>query len=189
MNDPHESRRRLFEQAVVLRAQAGDRAAFHELVEQYQKRLTYFVHRLVGSGETANDLLQEIWLDAFRKLGKLESAAAFRVWIYRIAHHRAVRHLRRKNVESRGHEHLLETISDDSSDDELELLENVELVHHALERLSFEHREALTLRFIEDMSIGEIARVAECSEGTAKSRLHYAKAAMRKIIGQERGDG
>lgn len=188
MSDPHEERQRPAEQAVVLRAQAGDRAAFHELVEQYQKRLTYFVHRLVGSGETANDLLQEVWIEAFRKLGKLESPAAFRVWIYRVAHHRAVRYLRRQSVEARAQEHLLET-ADDSHDDELELLENVELVHHALEQLSFEHREVITLRFLENMSIGDLARVADCSEGTAKSRLHYAKAAMRKIINKVRGDG
>lgn len=189
MSNAHEDRRRLSEQAVVLRVQAGDRAAFHELVEQYQRRLTYYVHRLVGDVEQAHDLLQEIWLEAFRRLGRLESPAAFRVWIYRVAHHRAVKHLRRKTVEARAREQIAGTFDEETADDEQELLENVELVHHAMAQLSFEHREALTLRFLEDMTIAEIAQVADCSEGTAKSRLHYAKAAMRQIIEKEQAYG
>jgi RNA polymerase sigma-70 factor, ECF subfamily len=189
VSDAHEDRRRLSEQALVLRAQAGDRAAFHELVEQYQRRLTYYVHRLVGDVEQARDLLQEIWLEVFRRLGGLESPGAFRVWIYRVAHHRAVKHLRRKSVEARAREKIAGTIDEETVDDERELLENAELVHHALAQLSFEHREALTLRFLEGMTIGEIAEVAQCSEGTAKSRLHYAKAAMRQIIEKEQAHG
>jgi RNA polymerase sigma-70 factor (ECF subfamily) len=186
VDDLHQERLRLREQAIVLHAQAGDRDAFHKLVELYQVRLTYFVHRLVGK-TLAGDVLQDVWLEAYRKLGKLESAAAFRVWIYQIAHHRAVAQLRRKNAESRAQERWVEQLEAEAAVDEAELLMNVELVHHALERLSLEHREALTLRFLEDMSLREVATVTGCSEGTAKSRLHYAKAAMRKIIEQERG--
>ncbi|WP_277214033.1 RNA polymerase sigma factor, partial [Isoptericola croceus] len=68
---------------------------------------------------------------------------------------------------------------EDSSWNELELLENAELVHRELERLSPAHREVLTLRFLESMSLDEIAEVIDCSNGTAKSRLHYAKKALR----------
>ena len=70
---------------------------------------------------------------------------------------------------------------------DLDLLENAELVHVALDRLSVMHREIMTLRFLEEMDVLEIARVMQCSEGTAKSRLHYAKNAMRRIIEEERG--
>ena len=189
LSDAHEDRRRLSEQALVLRAQAGDRAAFHELVELYQRRLTYYVHRLVGDADQARDLLQEVWLEVYRRLGKLQSAAAFRVWLYRIAHHRAVKHLRRRRVETVAREALVHSGVEESSDEEFELLECAELVHHALGQLSLEHREVLSLRFLEGMSIDEIAEVAECNAGTAKSRLFYAKAAMRQIIEKERGNG
>lgn len=186
MTDAEEDRRRLNEQAAVLRAQAGDRAAFGQLVDQYQRRLTYYVHRLVSDLDQAHDLLQEVWIDVFRQLGRLESPAAFRVWLYRIAHHRAVSHLRRTSARSRAHEAA--AVCDDAVDDvdELELLENVEWVHHALAQLSVEHREALTLRFLEGMTVSEIAAVTRTSEGTAKSRLHYAKAAMRRLMEKER---
>jgi RNA polymerase sigma-70 factor (ECF subfamily) len=173
----------------VLRAQLGDRAAFHSLVERYQRRLTYYVHRLIGDAEPANDLLQEIWIEVFRRLAGLEATAAFRVWLYRIAHHRAVKYLRRKGIESRAREELATSTIEESTDNNYETFENAELVHFALERLTLEHREVLTLRFLEGMDVGEIAAVVGCSEGTAKSRLHYAKAAMRTIIEKEQGCG
>jgi RNA polymerase sigma-70 factor (ECF subfamily) len=75
---------------------------------------------------------------------------------------------------------------EDSAWNELELLENAELVHRELKRLSPAHREVLTLRFLELMSLDEIAEVIGCSKGTAKSRLHYAKKALRfQIEGQK----
>lgn len=61
------------------------------------------------------------------------------------------------------------------------------MVHFALDKLSVIHREVMTLRFLEEMDVKEIARVMNCREGTAKSRLHYAKDAMRRIIEEERG--
>ena len=69
---------------------------------------------------------------------------------------------------------------------DLDLLENADLVHFALNKLSVIHREIMTLRFLEEMDVKEIARVTQCSEGTAKSRLHYAKIAMRCIMSEER---
>lgn len=67
--------------------------------------------------------------------------------------------------------------------DEFEAMENAELVHRALESLSHEHREVLTLRFLEQMDVNEIAEVVGCPTGTVKSRLHYAKTSLRKQIG------
>jgi RNA polymerase sigma-70 factor (ECF subfamily) len=188
VTDEQEERLRLAERALVVRAQAGDRAAFHDLVEVYQRRLTYYVHRLIGDAEQSRDLLQDVWIEVFRRFAGLRSPAAFRVWLYRVAHHRAIKHLRRKGVEARAEEVIVDAI-DELVVDEHALLENAELVHHAMGQLTLDHREVLTLRFLEDLSIHEIAEVVGCSEGTAKSRLHYAKAAMRKIIEQEQRRG
>ncbi len=188
MTDLHDEQRRLAERALVVRAQAGDRAAFNDLVELYQRRLTYYVHRLIGDAEQSRDLLQDVWIEVFRRLAGLQSPAAFRIWLYRVAHHRAIKHLRRKGVEARAEEVIADTIGE-LVVDEHALLENAELVHHALGKLTLDHREVLTLRFLENLSIHEIAEIVGCSEGTAKSRLHYAKAAMRTIIERERTNG
>jgi RNA polymerase sigma-70 factor (ECF subfamily) len=185
----HDELEQLRERIDVMRAQAGDRAAFGQLVSRYQERLMYYVHRLIEDRHQSQDVLQEIWLDVFRKLGQLRSPAAFRVWLYRCAHSRSIHHLRRRRSDS--HVNDPQALPEDAADcwNELALLENVELVHSSLEKLSPEHREVMVLRFLEGMDVKEIAEVVECNEGTAKSRLHYAKVALRRIIEEERGDG
>lgn len=181
----HDDPQPLHERVLVLRAQVGDRAAFHELVALYQERLTYYVHRLVPDWHRSSDILQQVWLDVFRTLGKLQSPGAFRVWLYRIAHDRAVTAIRRQRVDSDARELLaFDTIESEHWND-LDLLENADLVHFALNKLSAVHREIMTLRFLEEMDVKDIARVLQCSEGTAKSRLHYAKIAMRRVISEE----
>ena len=185
--DLHDDPQRLRERIWVLRAQVGDRAAFHELVTLYEERLAYYVHRLVQDSHQSRDILQQVWLDVFRKLGKLQSPAAFRVWLYRIAHDRVVTYIRRQIVDADARELLAADTIETEPWNDLDLLENAELVHFALNQLSVIHREVMTLRFLEEMDVKEIARVMECSEGTAKSRLHYAKNAMRRIIEEERG--
>ena len=77
----------------------------------------------------------------------------------------------------------IETIqTPDTTSVENEVFDNAELVHVALQDLSVDHRRVLTLRFLEDMTNDEIAEVVGCSPGTIKSRLHYAKNALRRRI-------
>jgi RNA polymerase sigma-70 factor, ECF subfamily len=184
-----ENPERLHERVLVLRAQLGDRAAFHELVDCYQERLTYYVQRMVSDWHQSRDILQQVWLEVFQKIAKLNSPAAFRVWLYRVAHDRVVTLFRRQRVETDARERVAINTAETERWNELELLENAELVHVAIEKLSVVHREIMTLRFLEEMDVAEIARVLQCSEGTVKSRLHYAKAAMRRFIDEERGHG
>lgn len=189
LSDATHEPERIHERLVVLRAQVGDRAAFNELVDAYQERLMYYVHRLVPDAHHARDILLDVWLEVFRKLGRLESPAAFRAWLYRVAHDRAVSYLRRQRLVSDAREELAADMHEADASSDQELLDNAELVHFALAKLSIVHREVMALRFLEDMDVGEIARVMKCSEGTAKSRLHYAKQALRSIIDEERGRG
>jgi RNA polymerase sigma-70 factor, ECF subfamily len=170
------------ERMTVLRAQSGDRDAFNELVNLYEGRLMYYVRRMIPDAHRARDIFQEVWLDVFLKLGQLRSPEAFRVWLYRLAHDRAARHVRRKLVEANYQERASSEAQDVDSWNELKLLENCELVHAAIEKLSVLHREVVTLRFLEEMNIKEIAEVVNCNEGTAKSRLHNAKSDLRRII-------
>jgi RNA polymerase sigma-70 factor (ECF subfamily) len=170
------------ESLTVLRAQRGDREAFRQLVDWYDRRLLYFVRRILGETEGAFDVLQSVWLIAHQRLWKLQSTSAFRVWLYRLAHDQAVTELRRRAKRPL----LLEEIDtyqpvNNTSNAEM-AFDNAELVHVALKDLSVDHRRVLTLRFLEDMSVEEIAEVVGCSSGTVKSRLHYAKTALRRRI-------
>lgn len=177
-DDLQQARERL----TILLAQQGNREAFSKLVDLYDQRLLYFVRRILGETDGALDVLQSVWLTVHRKLGKLKSLDAFRVWLYRIAHDQAVSHLRRKSKRPLSIEEV-ETIQGvDDASAKAAAFENAELVHIALQGLSVDHRRALTLRFLEDMTIEEIAEVVGCSPGTVKSRLHYAKIALRRRI-------
>lgn len=178
----HEEFKTVHERLLVVQAQAGDAQAFQELVRRYERRLVYYIRRILGDGHDAFDILQDAWLTVYRKLNSLNSPEAFRVWLYKITHDLTVSHLRKQ---SKWPQSLPESTADSDgleSWNELEALENAELVHRTLEQLSPAHREVLTLRFLEDMDLAEIADVVGCGVGTVKSRLHYAKRELRRQI-------
>lgn len=169
-------------------ARQGDSQAFRRLVELYDRRLLYFVRRILGESDGALDVMQAVWLTVYRKLRNLRSAATFRVWVYRIAHDQAVSELRRK---ARRPVLLADADIEPPADalvEHEEAVEDAARIHAALPDLSVDHRRVLTLRFMEGMSIEEIAEVVGCSAGTVKSRLHYAKAALRRRM-EELRDG
>ena len=168
------------EAVLVLQAQQGDGEAFRTLVELYDRRLLYFIRRILGETEEAFDVLQEVWLSVHHKIQKLRSPRAFRVWIYRIAHDQTISALRRSRRAVPLEEPPLDEVPDVNLPDSI--FDAADLVHTAIMSLSLDHRRVLTLRFLEDMSIEEISNVLECSTGTVKSRLHYAKAALGRQI-------
>jgi RNA polymerase sigma-70 factor (ECF subfamily) len=169
---------RLYERLLVLRCQTGDEAAFAEIVQRYQPRLRKYLRSMLGDAHLAEDALQEVWLDVFRGVGKLRDTAAFAGWIYRVARDRAYRVLRRKHV-------VIEPIEaadvPDAGEVELDADER-EKVKTSMDRLPHEQREVLLLRFVEQMSYDDIAQAVGCELGTVRSRLHYAKRALRALI-------
>lgn len=171
---------RLYEMVLVLRCQAGDEGAFAELVENYQPRLRYYLRKMLHDVQGAEDALQDVWLSVFQAVARLADVGAFRAWLYRIARDRALRDLRKHRPPYRPLEEA------DSVDQPLEdaplTAEDVEHIHAALDELAPEHREVLVLRYVEEMTYEEIGRVADCRVGTVRSRLHYAKHALRGIL-------
>jgi RNA polymerase sigma-70 factor (ECF subfamily) len=116
-------------------------------------------------------------------MARLEDPAAFRAWIYRIARDRAYRELRRRRKAPRSSEGLEVVAAEEPA--ALYAAEDVQRVYERLDRLEPHHREVLVLRFIEDMSYEDMARVIDCPLGTVRSRIHYAKEALRRAIGRK----
>lgn len=172
------------EQLLVLQAQQRDPVAFRELVGLYERRILYYIRRIICDESDGGDVLQEVWMKVFLRLHTLRTPEAFRVWLYKIAHDVSVSHLRKRQpAKSQPHsEELINELAETSEWNELELLEQAAQVHAALARLSLPHREILTLRFLEELELAEIADIVGCGVGTVKSRLHYAKVALRKIL-------
>ena len=173
--------KRIYEQVLVLRCQTGDETAFAELVEGYSPRLRYYLQKTFGRIDGAEDALQDVWFTVFGKLRDLADPGAFTTWLYRIAQRRAHDVLRKRRPSSRPVQEA-EQIADPSVEDPDFSPEDGQRIHAALDDLALEHREVLVLRFLEDMTYEDIAAVTGCQLGTVKSRLHYAKRALRRVL-------
>lgn len=167
-------------QTLVVKSQLGDRAALEALFVRHNRALGYYLGRLLQV-EDVRDVQQEVWLLVIRRIRKLRTPAAFVVWLYRIARSRA---LDRLSALQRA-ERLIEPEAPEPAAAEPEPqfdAADAEQIHQLLHKLAPAHREALVLRFIEDLSYEQIAEVIGCNAGTVRSRLHYAKQAMRKLL-------
>ena len=164
---------------LVLRCQAGDEAAFAELLGQFAPRTRRYLEGLVG--EAAEDVQQEVWLAVYRGLAGLADPSAFRTWLFRTTRHRAIDHLRRLRRERElfvadGEEPLAAATEEAGPPPELADF------GPALAALAPIHREVLQLRFLDQLSYAEIALVTGCPLGTVRSRLHVARERLRGLL-------
>ena len=164
---------------LVLQCQLGDEQAFGLLMAEYHPRLRFFVRRLVDCPQTADDVLQDVWLTVFRRIGTLTDSGALVGWLYAIARHKAWHVLRRRRDWSPIEDHP--ELAIDEPEPEFGP-EEAACVHVAMGQLKPEYREILTLRFLEDMTYEQMAELIGCAVGTAKSRMHYAKKLLRREI-------
>lgn len=168
---------KIIEQVLVLRCQIGDKEALAELIDLYQAPLRYFISRLSINPEMAEDTLQDTWLTVIRRIYSLKKLDAFSTWLYRIARNKVYQQLRRKKMLSKFNDNI--TVPNNAEDD-IFSPEDAAKIHKCLKELIPEYREVLMLRFLEQMSYKQISEVTNCSLGTIKSRIHYAKLALKK---------
>jgi RNA polymerase sigma-70 factor (ECF subfamily) len=174
----------IYYELLVLRCQQGQKEAFEELVRSWEKRLFFYVRRLVDDEQDAWQMLQQTWVKVLRGIKKLRQPRKLPAWLYGIAHNTAIDHLRTKHSE----QVLIEDNADVSNIEDCNstlIFDDVEQVYYGLGRISLPHREVLTLFFLQDLSTDEIAQVLGISIGTVKSRLYYAKRALKAILEKE----
>jgi RNA polymerase sigma-70 factor (ECF subfamily) len=165
-------------------ALAGSSAAFGQLVTKYQDRLYNTLVHVVGSRDTAYDVAQDAFVQAYVKLDKFARASAFYTWLYRIAMNTAASR-RRREKPTVSVEHAREVGGDEPLDRgaapgaALERRELASCVRDGLARLSEEHRTILVLREIDECSYEQIAEILELPIGTIRSRLHRARLQLR----------
>jgi RNA polymerase sigma factor (sigma-70 family) len=165
---------------LVVRFQRGDRLAFEELVKLWERPLFFYLRRMSRGEEDAWELLQETWLKLFRSLGTLRDPRALPAYLYTTARHAAISRLRKRGGQEL--ESYTDETYDDSATDDVSAFDNAEFVHHALDKLPLAQREALTLFFLQDLSLKEIATLLDLPVGTIKSRIHHGKNAVRKLL-------
>jgi len=175
----------VYQQLLVVRAQRGDAGALEELIALWEPRLFYYVRRLVDQEADAWDVLQKTWVKLMRRVKTLRDPQALPRWLYTLARNTAIDHAR-----ARPADHLslneAEGYEEPRSEPNEEIgFDDAEAVHRALGRISAAHREVLTLFFLQDLSVEEIGEVIGVPQGTVKSRLYYARRALREEMEKE----
>jgi RNA polymerase sigma-70 factor (ECF subfamily) len=172
------------EQLPIAQARAGEPAAWERLFHRYQLPLYVYVLELVHDEQTSLDIVQETFIAATRHIGGLREDAKFGSWLFGIAHQKSIQKWRKRDREALAMEEFGVT-REEVGDDPGELLirrEKEEEFMTLLNQWAAPHRSVLLLHFLEDFSIEEIARITEANVGTVKSRLHYAKKALKKLL-------
>ncbi|HEY1578955.1 MAG TPA: RNA polymerase sigma factor [Terracidiphilus sp.] len=177
---PRENDSRVQYEWVALRCQSGEEGAFEDLIAIMERPLLYYAMSLTGNQDSALDVLQEVWLRVIRGIRKLKDPGSLRPWLYSITHGVAVDRIRRSYSREQAEQAHIDDFNE--AEEPSFANEDAEDVHQALIQLGVKHREVLVLHFLEDLPVAEIAVVVGCSEGTVKSRLHYAKRAMKQLL-------
>lgn len=149
------------------------------LIEQYQHRLLRYLLYLTGSRETAEDIFQETWVRVLERGAQYDGRHDFSTWLFAVARNLVIDLARRKKFASldsmadeEGQPVQIEATGQPSAFDSLVTQQDSERVRSALAHIPAEYREALVLRFHEELSLEEISRVTGAPLGTIKSRIY-----------------
>lgn len=172
------------------RARDGDQRAFAELVRRHQDRVFRFVLRMTGSRDESMDLTQDTFMKAWQALPRWEPQAQFGTWLFRIARNGALDLLRRRGtLEFVPIEEDADFVAQQlAPDEQVDLRQRYGLLDAVLRQLPLEHREILLLREVEQLSYAEIAATLGIQEGTVKSRIARARAALLERYGRATGE-
>ena len=164
------------------RCQAGDAAAFEELYRRYAGRLFNLAWRMAGSSDAAEDLLQEIFLAAHRKLSGFRGESSLGTWLYRLAVNHCLDHLRGRQAKmSRVTAPLDESEPGLASGTRVSVIARLDL-EKAIGRLPAGCRAAFLLHDVEGFEHREVAQILGISEGTSKSQVHKARMRLRAML-------
>ena len=175
---------------LVTKAQAGDQTAMDGLFTACYNDIYYFALKTLKDQDLACDITQETFLTVIQSIGGLKEPAAFGTWIRQIAYHHCTRHFARKKEvlvqEDEEGNSIFDTLADESEGvipaDILEQQEFRQTIMGMIDQLTEEQRSAVLLYYFEELTVGQIAKVQNVSEGTVKSRLNYARKAIKRSV-------
>lgn len=186
MSNVGENQNEIF---LILRAQAGEIAAFDELFKTVQLTMYRYIFHLVRHRQLAEDILQDVLLIIYRKIRWLDDPRLFRPWAYRIASRECFRHLKK---EKRSATHQLdEDVLPEAMTARIEPEYDTRLMAmlpSLIAELSTESRAAIALHYLHEFSIRETAEILNISLGTAKSRVSYGLQTLRKKLSRIEGN-
>jgi len=166
------------DQQLVARANAGEEAAFEELYRRHRDYVGALAFRFLRDREEALEVLQETFAYLFERFPGFELTSSLRTFLYPVVKHRCLDRIRRRrpSVDIATVEESLAIVPSAAGRADAELV-------RALEALPAVQREVIVLRFVEDLSLEQIASATEAPLGTVKSRLHHALLELRRRLG------
>lgn len=177
---------------LVRRCVAGERAAFEQFYQEHRRLVAANLYRVLGDRSELDDLVQEVFVIAFRGMERFRGDARLSTWLYRICVNVALGRLRSKTrkpppvTQAEPVEGGVDE-SPESPERLLERREDVARVYRVLERLSPKKRVVLVLHEIEGFDIKEIAEIVQAPLVTVRTRLHYARKEFYEMIAREEG--
>lgn len=181
---------------LVKRCKEGDRRAFRELVERYQRKAVAIAYGMLHDREDALEVSQEAFAKVFTGIHQFKEEASFYTWLYRIIVNLAIDRQRQKSRQPQleredleeGEGNRIDTIPDTVNADPYEQTKDKELrerIRAAIAELTPAHKAVILLRIVEGLSYEEISEVLQCSRGTVMSRLHYARKRLQSLLRSE----
>jgi RNA polymerase sigma-70 factor (ECF subfamily) len=172
-------------------AQAGDEAAFGEIVQTYYEHVFRLVCSVLRDEHTARDVCQEVWITVWKNLSKFRGESKFTTWLHPIAVRRSIDELRKRR---KWYDRFLPFLAEDGAEvpevsaadsnprRDMERSEKNERFERALASLPPKHRTVLALREIQGLSYEEIAQAVKCRPGTVMSRLYHARRILARKL-------
>ncbi len=171
------------EEGLVRRAQQRDQEAFAQLYEQHFDRIYRYVALRIGDKVEAEDMTQQVFINALRSISSFKwKGIPFSAWLFRIAHNQVVDYLRKKT--RRATVPLDESQASSDSNPQLVAEDrlDIEQLLSVTKRLTAAQREVISLRFAGELSIAQVAKVMDKSQGAVKALQHSAIVALRKAL-------
>ena len=176
--------------ALIERVGFGDKAAMRALYARHSLRIYRFILRLTGDAITAEDILSDVFFDAWRSAARFKQKSQVSTWLLAIARHKALSACRRRPEEPL--EDQAAAVVRDPADDPEKVAIEIDrgaVIRQCLTQLSRAHREVLDLVYYHDKSVDEVARILGASPNTIKTRMFYGRVKMMALLKQAGIDG
>lgn len=172
--------------ALAARAAAGDLQAFEDLVRRYRNDVYALSYHFVRNREDAWDISQEVFIKAYRAIGRFRGESSFKTWLLRIAANHCKDTFKRRKIPTVAFDEALGTDQHPQDglapDQAMAARELGAAIEQAIDGLSPIHKTAFLLREFEDLSYQQMAEVMQCSLGTVMSRLHHARKKLQRAL-------
>lgn len=176
---------------LMRRMAARDQTAMNALYARHSVRLFRYLVRLTRIEATAEELMNEVFLEAWKKASSFEGRSSVSTWLTAIAHHRAISLLRKRGEQAMD-EDTLSGVADDDDTPEVALQKRskAEVMRACMLKLSPEHRAIIDLVYYHDKSVAEAAEIVGIPENTVKTRMFHARKKLAELMreaGLDRG--